>query len=233
VNPEYFLFDSDVLIQIARTDLLVLIEFLRERYSIRSAITGTVRWEISKRRDQVLEKAIKKGVISALEPAETRRLLFRGVNSNEEGESRIARQSQLQRQMLDRVDEGEADTHSLAVVSALPVVSNDERALRALAGARLPLPQYTLRLVDLMVLCYQADGVTEAQCQKAISKLRSARTEAIDRTMVSLGFKASLVPDMAQGRFEPRVLDRDQPTLGNDLTPLPWCLNRLLVVPIY
>jgi hypothetical protein len=211
-NPRLLFLDSDALIQVMLVSAFPVLRLLKSRYGVVSVIVPEVELEIlsgkfAPRLGSTLKKAIDNGLIRVLEPDMFSQLLHDDpTQSITVGKSYSEIQTRG-RAYNRRVDNGEAYTFAAATTLGQPCASNDKSAIDAMVASGLELPKHILRAFDIVVFAHQIEHSTENDCDGMRQTLVTEK-EFVPKAFLGQSFQAGLI------QFEPRLIDREKPTVG-------------------
>jgi len=171
-NPPLLLCDSDALVQLFIANNLRPLQSLKSTYHIQPSIVLEVdielRWmkKYKSRFVPQLDKALKNGVLTKLDPSAFQSLLSTATPGMSWGNF----QALGQRYELV-VQRGEAYTHAAAVSLGLPAMSNDGKAVLTLTGQMMAVAAPVLRLFDLLVFSHDNGLLSTKECDDIRSEL--------------------------------------------------------------
>jgi hypothetical protein len=184
-NPEYLLFDTDVMLQVfqssLRTKQKAFFSRLADTFQVHAAVVPDVEREIRwngkfrARFEGDFQRIADSAHVVVLEKDLIRRLLQqRGVPQLTADE--VLRQcSDRSRRYAQHVDAGEAHTHAVAVELGLPAVTNDFRAIKALIGMGLPTAVPSLRFFDCLEFLRGEGILSPDECGDIRDELRKLK----------------------------------------------------------
>ncbi|MFB3923916.1 MAG: hypothetical protein ACE145_19515 [Terriglobia bacterium] len=199
---------------------------LKRLYGIQAVIVPEVEVEIAwhkkfqDRYQQALDKAIHDHVLAKYDDWLPQ--AFKGGSATAI-ENSI---QQLGAEYGKRVGRGEAYTLAAAVVLDQPALSHDREALDVLIDKGHQVPHTVLRVFDVLALLYQAEILTEAECDRIRQAILQNSREFVPRAFRNASFRNGL------GNFCPRFQDGSMPTVGlasPAANAPPYCSRILLV----
>ncbi len=176
-NPSHILFDSDALIQLFMARQGVLLARLRERCAVMPAVVPQVeqevRWHSKFRQlyETNIHQAVSGNNLVVLDSVKVRGLFAARGAAATNIDAQLQALGKKGREYHLHVDEGEAYTHAIATTLNLPMISNDNEALKVLLEQGKEAACPTLRFFDLLVFARDCDWLDEASCENARSLL--------------------------------------------------------------
>ena len=164
-NPEFFLFDTDALIQIFLPEQVDTLKTLKRRFGIQPSVVEAVEVEMMRgakpkkaKCRPAFRKALDGGLIQLLDA--------QSIGSFTTNDARATYESIQLRGLQNSasLDYGEAYTHAAATVLNLPVVSNDISAVATALKNNIALGRPLLRVYDLFVLRHQIGELSANDC---------------------------------------------------------------------
>lgn len=184
-NPEYLLFDADVLIQIFRTSLRTkqrgFFAGLRDRFGVQPAVVpeveSEVRWNgrFRSQFEKDMERLRSDGYVQILEKSVIKRLLQDRGQTPIQVEETLKAHAARGRKYNAHVDLGEAYTHAAAVELCLPAATNDWKAIVGLTKLSLPTAAPALRFFDCLCLLREEGILSSPDCDVARDELRTLK----------------------------------------------------------
>jgi hypothetical protein len=227
-NPPLLLCDADAIFQICITGTFTLLNSLRHRYSIQSAIVPEVEVELFSNRRHgrklgpQVKKAIGRGTLRVLDQTLIQNMIV-GVNTTAATARAVLASIQYVGSQNHRhCGRGEAYTHAAAHFLAVPALSNDMEAIKSLTEAGFSLPSPVLRAFDLLVFGFQIGELTEADCDAARQTLL-ASGEGIPQAFEHSSFKDGLVD------FDTRLVDGSEPRIAPGGSANPGYASELII----
>ena len=217
-NPALLLCDTDALIQIFMVAETQLLRLLRDRYAVQPCIVQDVDGELAwnstyrDRFDEDRRKALSAGLLLPLDAAAVARVV---PGPTAAAQVMLARATALGQALNDIIDVGEAYTHAAAALLAMPAMSNDYKALKALGEAQRPSASPTLRSWDLLAFGFHDGALTTRDLDQARKRLND-ESEWLPRVFRNQGCGKALA------QFDARLLVLGKPGVGTQpLSPQP------------
>jgi hypothetical protein len=215
-NPSFLLCDTDFLIQFFVAQDLRPLRELKRAYGIQPSIVAEVEIELrsNKKYRKLIEPQFDKAMGSILQLFDEQSLSKFLAGSETFLPPAVASTTWSGIQARGRkynlhVGIGEAYTHATAASLNLPSASNDSRALNLLEQKGLAVPSPVFRTYDLLVLTYQGELLTEADCE-SVRKALLAVGEPVPEECRNRGFVNGIQS------LNARLLDRSKPAIGRD-----------------
>lgn len=212
-NPLFLILDTSVLLPLIATDILKAIlpglyDTFRVASVVHPAVKGEAEFHLARNRkflgqQEQLNKAFKKGTVSVLERGFLEKWFSRAA-----ADALLDQIDQEGERLNVRVDRGEAYSHAASIVLGVPIVTGDQRAVRAMLNAGEPLPRPVLRFWDLVALGFQCGWMDANGCDRVRQRLREIG-ESLPPWLQHRSFQDGLC------EFYPRLVSASCPVVGS------------------
>jgi hypothetical protein len=193
------LFDGDVLSQFLIANEYAPFRVLKKNYHIQCAIVEAVDYELLQNRKffekikETYQKLLRTEALIVLDD----RSYPAFVNAPQAVSRAIA---VLGTQYHEKIDVGEAYTHSASVTLNIPVVSHDRKALSAMDKAGFSYVSPVLSAFDVLVFSYQCGAMSVGQCNAMRKALIAKGNEFMPEQFRNASFEDGLP------NFSPRLV---------------------------
>ncbi len=210
VAPSLIIVDTSVLLQVIATEQLGCLRGLRSCFGIQSAIVDAVHSEASTilktvprfmGRQEQLKRACTNGTL----PVVSRDWMMASYGGT--GSALLQQINAKGEELAGHVDRGEAYSHAASACLDSLIATNDTNAVNVLIRMKEFVPRPVLRFWDLMVLAFQSDLLTAAECDKVRQTLAKLN-ERTDPAFKGRPFMEGL------SNFYPRIVDGTKDPVG-------------------
>lgn len=222
-RPAFVFCDTDAAIQFLLAGEVRPFRLLKSKYSVQPIVVPEVEIELRSNRRfgpriaGELKKAFANDVLRTLNSPTLEHLYGGPPAGSVAAAATLGKIASLGREYQKHVDPGEAYTHAAALTLGVPSLSHDRTAIDALISARLDVPTTVLRALDLITLSYQANDMSENDCDDFRSTLLREK-EWVPACFLHRSFADGL------RHFTPRITDSSLAYVGKKGgSSLPFC----------
>jgi len=223
-NPRFLLSDTSSLLQLALGEMLGVLKALKSCYGVQALLVERVEVELRSlcsRRPKFIGTAASE--VEKAFDGEVFKILDDGFAQQENLSSNFMDDldNQARSLMLLGADDGESYMHAAAKALDMPVLTNDEAAIRVLEHKGAIEPKF-LRSFDIAAFAAQINHASHGECDAFRSSLQKSG-ETIEKVFRGRSFSQGL------DFFFLRIVDCDLPVIGSSSPIDPYDNYRLKI----